>query len=156
MSIVCVGKMREKYYSLAATEYTKRLQKYQKVTIIECEDLPEPSNSSTKIQEQIMQKEGEMILRKIKPTDTVIALCIGGKMYESQQLASFIQEKQTQGKQLVFVIGGSLGLSPAVVQRSDYQLSLSSLTRPHQLARVVLLEQLYRTQKILSGERYQK
>ena len=103
-----------------------------------------------------MQKEGETILRKIKPSDTVIALCIGGTMHTSQQLATFLSEKQTLGKQLVFVIGGSLGLSDAVVARSDYQLSLSSLTMPHQLARVVLLEQLYRTQKILAGERYQK
>lgn len=155
-AIVCVGKLREKFYAGAAEEYLKRLSRFGRMEMIELPDLPEPQNASPAQCAQVMEKEGEMILGRIKPQDHVIALCIDGPQYESEKFAKRLRENEMKGSRQVFVIGGSLGLSPAVIQRADEKLSLSKMTFPHQLARVLLLEQIYRACKINAGERYHK
>lgn len=155
-AIVCVGRLREKYFAGAAEEYLKRLSRFGKMEMIELPDLPEPQNASDAQRAQVMEKEGEMILSRLKTGDRVIALCIDGPQYTSENFAKRIQENEMRGGRQVFVIGGSLGLSPAVIQRADEKLSLSQMTFPHQLARVLLLEQIYRACKINAGERYHK
>ena len=119
-------------------------------------DLPEPSNSSPAIEEQIRKKEGEAILSKIRDQDVVVCLCIDGKQMDSVQLSRKLTELVDTGRRVVFVIGGSLGLSPEVVARAQLKLSFSPMTFPHQLARIMLLEQTYRALKIAAGERYHK
>lgn len=157
MSIIAVGRMKEKPYRAMADEYLKRLSRYGRFDEIELPDLPEPQNSSTAIEEQIKQKEGESILQRIRPADHVIALTIPGKRWDSPGLSRHLDELLTRGESnIVFVIGGSLGLSDKVIARADEELSMSPMTFPHQLARVMLLEQLYRAMKIRSGERYHK
>lgn len=157
MSIIAVGRMKEKPYRAMADEYLKRLSRYGKFEEIELPDLPEPQNSSPAIEEQIKQKEGESILAKIKPGDYVIALTIPGKKWDSPGLSRHLDDLLTRGaSNIVFIIGGSLGLSDKVIARADEQLSMSAMTFPHQLARVMLLEQLYRAMKIRCGERYHK
>ena len=115
-----------------------------------------PQNSSPAIEQQIKEKEGAAILAKIRPDDAVIALCIDGKQLDSVQLSKKLTQIQDGGKRIVFVIGGSLGLSDAVVARANVKLSFSPMTFPHQLARIMLLEQVYRACKIAAGERYHK
>ena len=156
--ILCVGKMKEKPYRQMADEYLKRLGRYGKYTETEIPDLPEPaSGSSEMLEEQLKMKEGEAILAKIRPGDRVIALTIGGKQWPSEELAKHLEDLKIGGiSHLVFVIGGSLGLGRNVLARADEELSMSPMTFPHQLARVMLLEQLYRTEKISAGERYHK
>ena len=157
MSIIAVGRMKEKPYRAMADEYLKRLSRYGKFEEIELPDLPEPQNSSPAIEEQIKQKEGDAILAKIKPGDYVIALTIPGKKWDSPGLSRHLDELMARGtSSMVFIIGGSLGLSDKVIARADEQLSMSPMTFPHHLARVMLLEQLYRAMKIRSGERYHK
>ena len=155
-AIVCVGRLREKFFAAAAEEYEKRLSRYGKTEIIELPDLPEPANASDADRAQVMEKEGQSILSRLKPADHVIALCIDGPQLSSEAFASRLSDLEMQGKRIVFVIGGSLGLSAAVVKRADEKLSLSKMTFPHQLARVLLLEQIYRGCKINAGERYHK
>ena len=155
-AIICVGKLREKYFAGAAEEYLKRLSRFGKFEIIELPDLPEPQNASPAQQNQIMEKEGENILSRIRQGDRVIAMCIDGPQYASEAFARHLAENEMKGGRQVFVIGGSLGLSPAVIQRADEKISLSKITFPHQLARVLLLEQVYRACKINAGERYHK
>lgn len=154
--IVCVGRLKEKYFSGAAEEYTKRLSRYGRFEIIELPDLPEPANASDADRRQVMEKEGESILSRLKSNDYVIAMCIDGPQLTSEAFAGKIAANDKRGTRLVFVIGGSLGLSPAVVKRADEKLSLSKMTFPHQLARVLLLEQIYRGCKINAGEKYHK
>ncbi|MBQ7656178.1 MAG: 23S rRNA (pseudouridine(1915)-N(3))-methyltransferase RlmH [Clostridia bacterium] len=154
--IVCVGRLKEKYFSGAAEEYTKRLSRYGRFEIIELPDLPEPANASDADRRQVMEKEGESILSRLKSNDYVIAMCIDGPQLTSEAFAGKIAANDQRGTRLVFVIGGSLGLSPAVVKRADEKLSLSKMTFPHQLARVLLLEQIYRGCKINAGEKYHK
>ena len=156
--VLCVGKMKEKAYRQMADEYLKRLGRYGKYEEIEIPDLPEPvSGSSEALEEQLKAKEGEAILAKIRPGDRVIAMTIGGKKRSSEELAKHIAELRVGGvSRMVFVIGGSLGLGKNVLERADEELSMSEMTFPHQLARVMLLEQLYRAEKILAGERYHK
>lgn len=155
-AIICVGKLREKYFAGAAEEYLKRLSRFGKFEIIELPDLPEPQNASAAQQMQIMEKEGENILSRIRQGDRVIAMCIDGPQYDSESFAHHLAENEMKGGRQVFVIGGSLGLSKAVIQRADEKISLSKMTFPHQLARVLLLEQIYRACKINAGERYHK
>jgi len=155
-AIICVGKLREKFYAAAAEEYLKRLSRFGKMDMIELPDLPEPQNASPAQCNQVMEKEGEMILSRLKPGDRVIALCIDAPQYTSEDFAKRMRGHEMTGGRLVFIIGGSLGLSPAVVNRADEKLSLSRMTFPHQLARVLLLEQIYRACKINAGERYHK
>ena len=156
--ILCVGKMKEKPYRQMADEYLKRLSRYGRYEEAEIPDLPEPaSGSSEALEEQLKAKEGETILAKIRPGDRVIAMTIGGKRRSSEELAKHLEELKTGGtSHLVFVIGGSLGLGKNVLARADEELSMSPMTFPHQLARVMLLEQLYRAEKISAGERYHK
>ena len=155
-AIVCVGKMKEKYWRDAAAEYEKRLTRFLRLETIELPDLPEPVNSSPAIEAQIRQKEGEAILARLRPEDTVVALCIDGRRLDSVELSAQLARFADAGRRVVFVIGGSLGLSPAVVARASMKLSFSPMTFPHQLARIMLLEQVYRACKIGAGERYHK
>lgn len=157
ITLITVGKMKEKPYRMMADEYLKRLSRYGKVDEIELPDLPEPANSSPAIETQIKEKEGESILARIKPSDYVIAMTIPGRQWDSPGLSRHVDELLSRGNSsLVFVIGGSLGLSDKVIARADEEMSMSKMTFPHQLARVMLLEQLYRAMKIRSGERYHK
>ena len=156
MALICMGRLKEKYWRDAAAEYEKRLTRYTKFETIELPDLPEPQNSSPAIEMQIKEKEGAAILSKLRPDDTVIALCIDGKQLDSVQLSKKLMQLQDNGKRIVFIIGGSLGLCDAVVARANVKLSFSPMTFPHQLARIMLLEQVYRACKIAAGERYHK
>ncbi len=155
-AVICMGRLREKFYAAAAEEYLKRLSRYGKLEMIELPDLPEPVNASPAQQMQVMEKEGESILGRIRPGDHVIALCIDGTQLSSEAFAEKLRAAEMTGKRQVFVIGGSLGLAPAVIRRADEKLSFSKMTFPHQLARVMLLEQIYRGCKINAGERYHK
>jgi len=155
--ILCVGKMKEKAYRELADEYLKRLGRYGKYEETEIADLPEPAGNSTALEEQVKTREGEALLAKIRPGDRVIALTIEGKMMSSEELAGRIAEMRNGGVgRVVYVIGGSLGLGKNVLARADEEMSMSKMTFPHRLARVMLLEQLYRAEKIISGERYHK
>ena len=156
--ILCVGKMKDKPYRQMADEYLKRLSRYGKYEECEVPDLPEPATgSSAALEEQVKAKEGEALLAKIRPGDRVIALTIGGKLRSSEELAKHLAELKTGGvSSLVFVIGGSLGLGKNMLERADEEMSMSPMTFPHRLARVMLLEQLYRAEKINAGERYHK
>ena len=156
MALVCMGRLKEKYWRDAAAEYEKRLSRFGKWETIELPDLPEPANSSPAIEEQIKKKEGEAILARIRDGDIVVCLCIDGRQMDSVQLSRKLTELIDTGRRVVFVIGGSLGLSPEVVRRAQLKLSFSPMTFPHQLARVMLLEQTYRALKIAAGERYHK
>ena len=156
MALVCMGRLKEKYWRDAATEYEKRLSRFGKWETIELPDLPEPANSSPAIEEQIKKKEGEAILARIRDGDIVVCLCIDGRQMDSMQLSGKLTELIDTGRRVVFVIGGSLGLSPEVVRRAQLRLSFSPMTFPHQLARIMLLEQTYRALKIAAGERYHK
>ena len=157
IAVVGVGRLRERFYRDAADEYLKRLKRFGPVEEIELPDLPEPAHSSPAIEEQIRRREGEAILARVKPGDHVVALCIDGRQMTSEQLAARVRALEGRGVQrTLFVIGGSLGLSDAVVRRADERLSFSPMTFPHQLARVMLLEQLYRARKIGANERYHK
>ena len=156
--ILCVGKMKDKPYRQMADEYLKRLSRYGKYEECEVPDLPEPaSGSSAALEEQLKTREGEAFLAKIRPGDRVIALTIGGKLRSSEELAKHLADLKTGGvSSLVFVIGGSLGLGKNVLGRADEEMSMSPMTFPHRLARVMLLEQLYRAEKINANERYHK
>ena len=154
--VLCVGKLKEKAYRQMADEYLKRLSRYGKYEESEVPDLPE-STGSAALEEQVKAKEGEALLARIRPGDRVIALTIPGKMTDSPSLASHLEELRTGGvSRIVFVSGGSLGLGKNVLERADEEMSMSPMTFPHQLARVMLLEQLYRAAKISAGERYHK
>lgn len=155
-AVIGVGKLREKYFAGAAEEYLKRLSRFGKFEMIELPDLPEPPNASPAQQRQVMEREGESILARLRSGDRVIALCIDGPQYDSEAFAAHLKANEMKGGRQVFVIGGSLGLAPAVIRRADEKISLSRMTFPHQLARVLLLEQIYRACKINAGERYHK
>ncbi|MDX8363573.1 23S rRNA (pseudouridine(1915)-N(3))-methyltransferase RlmH [Cytobacillus sp. IB215665] len=157
ISIISIGKLKEKYLKQGIQEYLKRLTPYAKVNIIELSDEKAPEALSEQQMEQIKQKEGERILAKISEDTHVIALAIEGKMKTSEQLAKDLDNLATYGKSKVaFVIGGSLGLSNEVMQRSNESLSFSKMTFPHQLMRLILLEQVYRAFRINRGEPYHK
>jgi 23S rRNA (pseudouridine1915-N3)-methyltransferase len=155
LSLITVGKIA-KPFAEAAREYEKRLSRYDKVEVIELPDEKEPAHLSPAAIAQVMDKEGRSILGRVRREDAVVALCTDGQAQTSEQLADTVSRLRMDGRRIVFIIGGSLGLSPEVVARADIRLSLSSMTMPHQLARVVLLEQIYRAFKIISGERYHK
>ncbi|MBU6080028.1 23S rRNA (pseudouridine(1915)-N(3))-methyltransferase RlmH [Allobacillus halotolerans] len=157
ITIVSVGKLKEKYLKQGIQEFLKRLSSYAKVEIIEVADEKAPENLSEAEEKQVKDKEGERILQAISPDTYVITLEIEGKMLSSEQLAKKMDELATYGKSKVaFVIGGSLGISEAVQQRSDFAISFSKMTFPHQLMRLVLLEQVYRGFRINRGEPYHK
>lgn len=154
--VLCVGSLKEDWQRGGCAEYLKRLTRYGKYETVEVPDEPEPAKPSDILNEQVMQKEGRALMRLIKPTDYVVALCIEGKQLSSTELALQTARWETGGKRVVFVIGGSLGLSREVTDRADFRLSFSKMTFPHPLMRVVLLEQLYRAARINAGERYHK
>ena len=154
--IVAVGKLKEAHYRQAAAEYEKRLSRYTQLAVTQVADDKEPERSSEALEEKVRQAEGERILRHIRPRDRVVALCIDGVQEDSLSFSRRVRMLHEAPEDAVFVIGGSLGLSGAVLRRADEKLSLSRLTLPHQLARVVLMEQLYRAFKIISNERYHK
>ena len=157
ISIVTVGKLKEKYLKQGIDEYLKRLTAYAKVEVIEVADEKAPEELSALEMEQVKQKEGERILAKISQDAYVIALAINGKMESSEQLADSLDKLATYGRsKIAFVIGGSLGLSDEVVKRADEQLSFSKMTFPHQLMRLILVEQIYRVFRINRGEPYHK
>jgi 23S rRNA (pseudouridine1915-N3)-methyltransferase len=156
-AVLAVGRMREKAYREMADEYLKRLSRYGKTEEIEIPDLPEPAGAGEAAEEKVREKEGDGLLAKIRPGDHVIAMTIQGRARDSVELSRHLSELRTGGAgRIVFVIGGSLGLGKNVLARADEELSMSRMTFPHQLARVMLLEQLYRAEKILAGERYHK
>ena len=157
LTVLCVGKVKEKFYRDAILEYTKRLSRYCKLDIIEVADeKTEEAASETEIR-QIKDKEGERILKNIKEDAYVICLCIEGKQLDSEELAGKIENLGIQGTSHIYlVIGGSLGLSDAVIRRADFKLSFSKMTFPHQLMRVILLEQIYRAYRIMNNEPYHK
>jgi len=157
ITIISVGKLKEKFMRQAVDEYMKRLTAYAKVNIIEVPDEKAPENLSPAQAEAIKQKEGNRILKHINDNTYVITLEIDGKMLTSEQLSEKIGDLSLYGQSRVaFVIGGSLGISDGIKQRSNMALSFSTMTFPHQLMRVVLLEQVYRAFKIMRGEPYHK
>ncbi len=157
ITLITVGKIKEKYLKDAIAEYSKRLRKYCRLEIIEVNDEKTPDQASALAEEEIRRKEGERILRYLKDDAYVITLEIEGKMIGSKDLADKINHLGIQGKShVIFVIGGSIGLGTAVLKRSDYALSFSKMTFPHQLMRVILLEQIYRSYRIIHGEPYHK
>ncbi len=157
INIVCVGRLKEKYWTDAVNEYVKRLGKYAKIKITELSDEKAPENLSNAQKIQVMEKEGERILKSIPSGSFVITLEIGGKSLSSEELADFIKSKMVNGiNDMTFVIGGSLGLSAEVIQKAQYHLSFSRMTFPHQMARVMLLEQIYRAERIICNEPYHK
>lgn len=157
ITVITVGKIKEKYLKDAIAEYSKRLSRYCKLEILEVADEKTPDGASEIVEENIREKEGERILKLIKEDAYVITLEISGKMLTSEELADRIETLGIQGKShLVFVIGGSIGLGREVLRRSDYALSFSKMTFPHQLMCVILLEQIYRSYRIINGEPYHK
>lgn len=157
IKIISVGKLKEKYLIQGIQEYVKRLQAYAKIELIEVPDEKAPENLSDAQMRQVKEKEGERILSKIKEQEYVYALAIEGKNPTSEALAKQINQLGIQGKShLVFVIGGSLGLSEAVMKRSNTQISFGKMTYPHQLMRLILVEQIYRAFRINTGAPYHK
>jgi 23S rRNA (pseudouridine1915-N3)-methyltransferase len=157
ISLLTIGKLKEKYLKQGIDEYLKRLTAYAKVEVIELPDEKAPEQLSDIEMEQVKNKEGERLLAKISPDAYVIALAIEGKQRSSEEFADMIDKLATYGKsKIAFVIGGSLGLSKDVLNRADEKLSFSKMTFPHQLMRLILLEQVYRAYRINRNEPYHK
>ncbi len=157
ITVITVGKIKEKYLKDAIAEYSKRLSKYCKLEIVEVADEKTPDNASETVEEQIRDKEAERIMKYVKEDAYVITLEIAGKQLTSEELADKIEKLGVQGtSHIILIIGGSIGLGKAVLNRSDYALSFSKMTFPHQLMRVILLEQVYRSYRIMNGEPYHK
>lgn len=157
ITILSVGKLKEKYLRQAIDEYSKRLGRYCKLEIIEVPDEKAPENMSISEGVQVKIKEGEKLLRYIKDSSYIISLVIDGKTLSSEELAEKIQTLGVQGNShIIFVIGGSLGLSEEVLKKSNMHLSFSKMTFPHQLMRIILLEQVYRSFRIINAEPYHK
>ena len=154
--ILCVGKLKEKWQTEGCNEYLKRLSRYGKYEIIQIDDQREPDNASPAQIRQIIDKEGKALLGRIKPNDRVVALCVQAQAPDSVKLSKLMQGWSLDGRRIVLVIGGSNGLSDEVLARADDRISFSNLTFPHGLMRVVLLEQLYRAERIRTGEKYHK
>ncbi len=154
--IIAVGAMKEKGHRMAAEEYLKRLTRYDKVWVTEIADIPEPQNAGENDIRRVTEAEGERILAHIKPEDHVWALCIDGKALGSEAFAVELEGLKLRSQRCVFVVGGSNGLGDNVLKRAQRRLSFSPMTFPHQLARVMLLEQVYRACKINANERYHK
>lgn len=157
ITVITVGKIKEKYLKDAIAEYSKRLSKYCKLEMIEVADEKTPENASEVIEDAIRAKEAERILKYLKEDAYVITLEIHGKQLSSEELADKMEKLGVQGtSHIMFVIGGSIGLGKEVLARSDYPLSFSKMTFPHQLMRVILLEQIYRSYRIINNEPYHK
>ena len=157
ITVLCVGKIIEKYFTMAIDEYSKRLGRYVKLEIVEVADEKTPDGASETVENAIRDKEGKRLLANLKEDSYVITLEIEGKMLDSLELADKIEKIGVSGKgHITFIIGGSLGLSDEIKAKSDYKLSFSKMTFPHQLMRVILLEQVYRSYRILGNEPYHK
>ncbi len=157
ITVFCVGKIKEKYFVDAIMEYKKRLSRYAQIEIVEVADEKTPANASEKEELLIKEKEGDRLLSKIPEDAYCITLAILGKMHTSEELSGKIQQLMTAGNShICFVIGGSLGLSDAVLKRADESISFSKMTFPHQLMRVILIEQIYRSFRIMNNEPYHK
>lgn len=157
ITILCVGKVKEKFYRDAIDEFSKRLSRYCKLEVIEVNDEKTDEQASENEIRLVKEKEGERLLKNIKEDAYVITLCIDGKQLDSEELSEKIEKLGIQGNShIYFVIGGSLGLADAVINRADYKLSFSKMTFPHQLMRVILLEQIYRSYRIMNNEPYHK
>ena len=157
ITIISVGKIKEKYYRDAVSEYEKRLSRYCKLEIIEVEDEKTPDKASATEEEQIKEREAQRISKHIKDNAFVITLEIKGDMYDSTELAQKLDKLGIQGiSHIQFIIGGSLGLHNIICDQANLHLSFSKMTFPHQLMRVILLEQIYRSYRIMNGEPYHK
>jgi len=157
ITIVSVGKLKEKYLKMGIDEYVKRLGSYAKIELTEVPDEKAPEQLSEAEMEIVKKKEGERILAKLSPDTYVIALAINGKMKASEEMAADIESLMTYGKsKIAFVIGGSLGLHDDVLKRADEKQSFGKMTLPHQLMKLVLIEQIYRSFRIIKGEPYHK
>ena len=157
ITVITVGKIKEKYLKDAIAEYTKRLSKYCKLEIVEVADEKTPDNASDVLEDAIRAKEAERILKHIKEDAYIITLEINGKQLDSEELADKIDKLGVQGiSHIIFIIGGSIGLGEEVLRKSDFALSFSKMTFPHQLMRVILLEQIYRSYRIINGQPYHK
>ena len=157
ITVIAVGKIKEKYFNAAIEEYVKRLGRYCRPEIMEVADEKTPDGAGESLELQIKRKEGERILQKLPENAFVVALDIDGKALDSEELAAQMERWNVNGiSHLVFLIGGSLGLAPEVLARADYRLSFSRMTFPHQLMRVILLEQVYRGFRIRNHEPDQK
>lgn len=156
-TILCVGKSREPYFTDAVREYCKRLSALTPCAVVEVSDEPEPKQLSDAAIERVLHSEGERLLARIPPAAYAIALCVDAKQSTSEELAAKLKSLFVSGRSdIVFIIGGSLGLHQSVLARADETMGMSRMTFPHQLARVVLAEQLYRASKINAGQRYHK
>ena len=156
IKVICVGKSKEKYWDAAYAEYLKRLKGYCSPEVIEVKEAKLPANASPADEKKVIETEGREILSRIGSGDCVIALDIQGKELSSEEIARKISEISFDYSRISFIIGGSLGLSDEVKKRADFRMSFGKITLPHQLARVVLLEQIYRAFKINAGETYHK
>jgi len=157
INIICVGKLKEKYWTDAVNEYLKRLKIYANVKVIEALDEKAPENLSSLQIKQLLKKEGERILKNIHNGAFLITLDIEGKNLSSEELAEFLNNKMANGvSNITFVIGGSLGICEDIKRKANFSLSFSRMTFPHQLMRVILLEQIYRAEKIIRHEPYHK
>lgn len=157
ITVLTVGKVKEKFYRQAIEEFQKRLSRYCKLEIIEVSDEKIPDHASETEERLIKEKEGQRILKYIKEDAWVCALAIEGKMLDSVELSEKLEQMGIGGvSHMIFVIGGSLGLADEVLKRADFKLSFSKMTFPHQLMRVILLEQIYRAYRIMQGEPYHK
>lgn len=157
IKIICVGKIKEKFYRDAVAEYVKRLSRYCKIEIMECQDEKTPDGISPEAEKQIKIREGTRILSRISDSEYCIALDLAGNTFTSEQLSSHLSGLMLKGKSTItFIIGGSLGLSEQVRDRADEEISFSAFTFPHQLMRVILLEQIYRSYRIMNHEPYHK
>ena len=156
IAVIGVGKLKEKYFVMAVEEYGKRLSRYCRLELMETADEKTPDGASPAEEERIKRLEGERILKAVREEDYVIALAIQGEALSSEELAQKLQDLSIRGRRIVFIIGGSLGLHDSVLARADMRLSFSKMTFPHQLMRVVLLEQIYRSFRIIKGEPYHK
>lgn len=151
INILVLGKLKEKYWSEAETEYLKRIKSYAKIKIIE---IPEEAFRENDEREKIKMKEAEKIQKYIEQNDIVIALHEYGKQYTSKEFAKFLEEHSTRGENIIFIIGGPLGLHSSILEKAHFQISLSEFTFPHQMVRTILLEQIYRSGTILHGKQY--
>lgn len=157
ITVLCVGKIKEKYWQDAVLEYSKRLSRYCRLEIAECADERTPDKAAEALEDQIREKEAERLYKRLEETAHVIALEIGGEKYDSPGFSKKLENLGIQGKShITFIIGGSLGLHKSILDRSDESLSFSDMTFPHQMMRVILLEQIYRGFKISRGEPYHK
>lgn len=157
VSVICVGKLKERFYADAAAEYVKRLSRYCKLDVVELPEERLPDDPSPALIDAALAREADAIRAKLQPSSCLIALCVEGRMRSSEELAHLMAAWANRGeKQLVFLIGGSFGLHPSIKAQAAAQLSMSPMTFPHHLARVMLLEQIYRAYQINAGTKYHK